>query len=485
LVPWSFQGSYPRMWSEFSVSIPEAYHYVARIQGDNHFYIDTAWEFFKNGTYKNRKRIKTNIPSIHEEAFTTTIDNYVSSVRFQLSYVQWGPDSQKHFKMSNWTMLSQNLMEDANFGAVLKEDNGWIEDDLNVTTKGSGTNKEKARKIYYFVRDNVKCTDNEALLAYQPIKAVLKKRMGNEAEINLLLVAMLRKAGIDADPMILSTRENGIADPSYPLTNEYNYVACVAYVDSSADLLDASQSCNTYGVLPLNCYNGYGHIINPFRPVAVELFADSLIEVNSTRVVITNEDNGTLKGSYTNYLGKWESYSIRKEIDSSTIESYKKKIVKKNDAEIAIIDFAIDSLKKVDNPLTLHFGFSIKSMASSETLYFNPMINTGYKSNPFKSGDRLYPVEMPYQIDENYVLKMDIPKGYKVEELPKSARITYNENEGYFEYLFQADADVVQMRVRLKLRKAFFPTDEYGTLRDFFADVVKKESEQIVFKKIK
>ncbi len=41
------------------------------------------------------------------------------------------------------------------------------------------------------------------------------------------------------------------------------------------------------------------------------------------------------------------------------------------------------------------------------------------------------------------------------------------------------------MRVRLKLNKAIFPAEEYTTLRDFFAFVVKKESEQVVFKKIK
>jgi hypothetical protein len=41
------------------------------------------------------------------------------------------------------------------------------------------------------------------------------------------------------------------------------------------------------------------------------------------------------------------------------------------------------------------------------------------------------------------------------------------------------------MRVHLKLNKAFFPTEDYSTLRDFFGYVVKKENEQIVFKKIK
>ena len=57
----------------------------------------------------------------------------------------------------------------------------------------------------------------------------LKTRQGNVAEINLLLTAMLRKAGIEADPMILSTRDNGIANTSYPLISEYNYVICVVF----------------------------------------------------------------------------------------------------------------------------------------------------------------------------------------------------------------------------------------------------------------
>jgi hypothetical protein len=41
------------------------------------------------------------------------------------------------------------------------------------------------------------------------------------------------------------------------------------------------------------------------------------------------------------------------------------------------------------------------------------------------------------------------------------------------------------MRSRIKLNKAIFEPDDYRTLRDFFAAVVKKQSEQIVFKKKK
>ena len=106
-----------------------------------------------------------------------------------------------------------------------------------------------------------------------------------------------------------------------------------------------------------------------------------------------------------------------------------------------------------------------------------------YKENPFKSAERSYPVEMPYCIDETYVLNMEIPEGYKVDELPKSARVSLNGNEGMFEYLIQQNNDVIQMRCRTKLNKANFEPEDYETLRNFFSFIVEKESEQIVFKK--
>ena len=113
------------------------------------------------------------------------------------------------------------------------------------------------------------------------------------------------------------------------------------------------------------------------------------------------------------------------------------------------------------------------------------MLEEGYKENPFKAADRKYPVEMPYGFDETYIFNMEIPEGYVVDELPKSTKVTFNEDEGFFEYLIAADAGNVQFRSRVVLKKANFKPEDYATLRDFFAFIVKKQGEQIVFKKKK
>jgi hypothetical protein len=113
------------------------------------------------------------------------------------------------------------------------------------------------------------------------------------------------------------------------------------------------------------------------------------------------------------------------------------------------------------------------------------MLNEGYKENPFKSADRKYPVEMPYAMDETYTLSMDIPEGYVVDELPKSTRVLFNDDEGFFEYLIVKGDGNIQFRSRIKFNKANFKPEDYASLRDFFGFVVKKQSEQIVFKKKK
>jgi hypothetical protein len=95
-----------------------------------------------------------------------------------------------------------------------------------------------------------------------------------------------------------------------------------------------------------------------------------------------------------------------------------------------------------------------------------------YKENPFKAAQRSYPVEMPYCIDETHVLNMQIPTGYQVDELPKQAKVTLNDDEGMFEYLIQQAGDRIQLRCRIKLNKANFLPQDYETLRNFFAFVL-------------
>jgi hypothetical protein len=120
-----------------------------------------------------------------------------------------------------------------------------------------------------------------------------------------------------------------------------------------------------------------------------------------------------------------------------------------------------------------------------DVLYFNPVILTEYKQNPFKAEKRIYPVSFVKPVNQLYTLNMAIPEGYVVDEIPKSAKASFNENEGFFEYLIQASQQSIQLRTRINLPKVYYLPEDYKSLRDFYTFIVAKLSEQIVFKKKK
>jgi hypothetical protein len=114
------------------------------------------------------------------------------------------------------------------------------------------------------------------------------------------------------------------------------------------------------------------------------------------------------------------------------------------------------------------------------------MFGEGWKKNPFKSEERYYPVEMPYTIDETYLLTMEVPKGYAVDELPKQMIVKLDEKgSAYFEYRISQSGSTISLRSRVKFDRTMFTNEEYPNLREFFNMIVNKQSEQIVFKKEK
>jgi hypothetical protein len=428
--------------------------------------------------------VMTDVPALKEEPFTTTVDNYVAKIEFQLSAYQF-PGSTYKDMMGNWISVSEGLLKDDDFGTDLYSNNSWMDDDLKTITKGDTSNLEKAQKIYAYIRDNFTCTSHSRLWLSNSLKTVYKNKNGSEADLNLLLTAMLIHEKIQADPVILSTRSNGFTHTMYPLLSRYNYVITRATIDSVNYSLDASEPWLAFGRLPVRCYNGYARVLDKENPSAAILAADSVIEGKATLVFISNDDKEGLIGHYQSMPGYAEACDLRENYKEHGEAEYMKKLQTAYSGDAVVSNLTMDSLKMPDQPLGVEYDFKLTPDTTSDMYYFNPMMGEAYKENPFKAAERVYPVEMPYAIDETYSMNMEVPKGYVVDELPKSAKVLFNTDEGFFEYLIIKDDQRIQFRTRIKLMKATYKPEDYATLRDFFGYVVKKQSEQIVFKKIK
>ena len=221
------------------------------------------------------------------------------------------------------------------------------------------------------------------------------------------------------------------------------------------------------------------------NPKFIPLFPDSLIEKKQTQLIIATDDAGIVSGNLTTVYGYEHGYQIREAIKKESKREYFRKTLAGYSDEVEISNEELDSIENYDVPLTMHYDLTFSAFSKSDIVYFKPVMDYSIGANPFTSLERHFPVEMPYKTDYVYLLSMDIPKGFQVEEIPKSERITLGDNLGVFDYIIQQNQDNIQMQCRMKLNKTSFSTAEYSSLREFFSHVVRKESDQIVFKKIK
>jgi len=500
LQPWAFQGDYPTLWSEYDLRLPGFFNYVFLSQGYQRFYIQTRKNTRDNFNVTQSNGVEASdhisiaadvadyrwvvkdAPALKEEGYVSTVKNHIQKIEFELT-AQSEPLA-PHVFLSSWAKVADDMLKDEDFGLPLSKDNGWLGDVVKPLIAGASNKMEKAKRIYAYVRDNFTCTDYSEKWLRQSLKNVLKTKNGTVAEINLLLTAMMRYADIYADPVILSTRSHGYTYALYPIMSKFNYVICAVTIDGNQIFLDATRPRLGFGKLTPACYNGHARIINS-EATALDFSADSLMERKMTSILLNTNNKGELVGSLQQLPGYFESHEIREKIKEKGKDEFFKNIKKAYGQDVELVNTQIDSIDNLDESIKISYDFKLNE-EKADLVYVNPMFGEAYKENPFKFAERFYPVEMPYASDETYIFNMFVPDGYEVDELPKSMVVKLNqEGDGQFEYRISQSGNTISMRSRIQLKRAYFQSEEYEMLREFFNMIVKKQNEQIVLKKKK
>lgn len=244
LTQWAFQSSIPINFSEFTTHVPEYFIYNANFKGyitpkvsveKRNKTLSYAYRanFNPNGTanltttqekleFSETKTVylTENLPAMKAEGYVNNIDNYTTSISHELSIIKYPNQPYKTYS-SSWTSVAKSIYDYDNFGLELDK-TGYFEDDLKALTTGLASIEEKISVIFNFVKTNIKWNSYYGYSCNDGVKKAYKDKTGNVAEINLMLTAMLRHAGLTANPVLVSTRSNGIA--LFPNRTAFNYV---------------------------------------------------------------------------------------------------------------------------------------------------------------------------------------------------------------------------------------------------------------------
>ncbi len=134
-----------------------------------------------------------DLPSFYVENYINSPRDYVDKIEFQLAQTYNGETT--HDVDNSWTKVTERLLADPDFGKTYQTDNFFETPGLDQLTQSETDMLGKIRKVYYFVRDHYTCTSYYNIYNRVPLEKVYAQKSGSLAEINLLLINLLRKNG--------------------------------------------------------------------------------------------------------------------------------------------------------------------------------------------------------------------------------------------------------------------------------------------------
>ena len=502
---WDFQTLAPCLYSEYSVSIPDLFGYATLRIGnipletssaDNRMQTINARKFAGPAGYEtggmsrdqffsinvlmhDRKWILRNAPAIYFDIHRATHFSQVNSIEFQLTEIR-NPNQAPVPVMDGWKSVREKLLVQDNFGLAYLNENVWLEETVAQITKGLVSAEEKARSCYTWVRDNMNCTDQSEIYLSNglSLKDIFQQKKGSVSDINLLLIAMLRKAGVQAHPVLLSWRTSGSIEFDYPMLHKFNYLIVEADLLDKKVLLDAAEPLLGFGLLHPECYNGPAWVIEKEQVRKLNISADNYLEEQQTIANLTVNDQG-LTGSVSKTYGIPGSFNIRKKIKESGELSFGFFLQAALGRKTKMSDLTIDSIHLIDEPIAINYEVQVK--AKGDSLVFEPLFSDEnlWPIDP----ERTDPVEMPYARNLVYVMNLEMDNGYHVVKLPKSVKYQMNGQEAVFEFQCVQSGQAIQLRCKIQIKKANFSEEAVGALRDYIQFIKQKIDEPIVIKK--
>ena len=264
---WEFQSDIPKIKSEYWATVPANYVFNITLRGYlslNTNDSDVLKECFQpgGGNVADCTRYKwgmKNIPAFITEEYMTAQSNFVSKINFELSEIRYF-DGRKDRITKEWKDADQELRQSDRFGLQLKRGKSIADGQINTLIASETNLLVRAQKIYAFIQAWYTWDEGTDMFTESGIRKAFEQRKGNVADINLSLVAALRHADIEADPVALSTRDNGLPTELHPVLSDFNYVISKAKIDGKEYLLDATEDFLPFGTIPQRCINGKGRV---------------------------------------------------------------------------------------------------------------------------------------------------------------------------------------------------------------------------------
>lgn len=490
---WDFQHDEPVRWSEYRIKCPMSIQYAIMSLGYEQYTIQELIETTQvfggeAASFFHETIVDCNYyrwalkdaPAIRDEQFVSTVEDYKNKIVVQLSAYAY-PGGVKRV-LNDWKTLVNDLVEHEHFGELI-DDTRAVKKLCNEITVNCKTDIEKVEAVYDWVTQSIVCTETDECFGDQEPDDVLENKKGNNADITFLFLSLMKCLKIEADPVILSTRDHGKIHEIYPMVTQFNYVMARVLIDSQFILMDPTDPFRSMDILPFRVLNTKGLIIKEDTAEWTSITSNKF-DNEAAQAKITINSDGTITGFieaiYTDYAALFfrEKFKDMSPAEIATNAFYIEKYGLQADS---INITGLDSIKE-KVLVKIWFTSSGYAQKNGDLIYINPFLINRMTENPLKSRDRKFPIDFGLRSNSKTIYTYIIPDDFEIKEnvsnktISPAGAITYDRR-------VQVEGNQIQIADKIDIKELEIKPKFYQNTRQFYSRVIDAQSEQIVLQR--
>ena len=414
-----------------------------------------------------------NVPPYKEEKYVLNSDNYKTGVKAELNSTLIRGEL-KSYTLS-WRDISKRLYERENFGDELRKEN-LVKEILPAEIKLIGNKNDRARAILRFVQKNYTWNKEDDVVTDKGIRNLLSTKVGNTAEINILLILLLKSANIEANPVVLATTKKGILMGYLPSLAQLNFVAASYIDDNKYVLLDATSKQSDLNMISPRALNYYGFYMPKDEAKQINVVFP---EVSKTHLTV--DAKMSADGTFEGHFADRDTQLFGMMVNQKYVEDQEKYAKSyKDDYKFAFTNFKQGVQENKDFESSFDFSADTFADVLGSKLVFNPLLFLYSQNHNFDQSEaRKAPLEFYSAFDRIKKVTITIPDNYVFENVPKSKKFRTDDNALQYTYMVTQEGNKLTVETTVQIDDAVFPPEYYPAFKQIFDNITKMEAQVV------
>lgn len=477
----------PIRYFEYVFDAPIYYGYNVNYKGElKPFKQEVADKMLYGSDSRTYRFAYKNIAAYKDEKYVNNIENYRTSVRFELNSTNFpmtggnlhdGSMSGgfKSYGVS-WQDIRKQLYDDENFGDELKRNN-LVKEILPEEIKSIKNEAERAAAVLKFTQSKYSWDGEYSAFTDKGLKNLISTKLGNSAEINLLLILLMRSANLNAEPVLLSTVGRGILTSYSPSIGMLNYVLASVDFDGKFTLYDATSKMTTPNIIRPAALNYYGFVMTKTEAKQINVLCPQKSVTYLTVDAKLNPD-GTIGGSFSDRDTMLYAMMNNERHDENKTE-YQNTYYKER-YKFPYTNIKSGVTEKGDFQTSFDFDSDSFVDGIGNKLVFNPLLFLFNKSHEFDQTDeRRSPIELYTGYDKIKKVTITLPDGYVFENIPKSKKFRTEDSAIQYVYKVTQEGNKLTVETTTTVEDPVYPKEYYPAFKQIFDNITKMEGQVV------